>query len=575
MTIRSIFGAAALAGAFLVAVPARAGIFQIWTETVQLEADIRPGFESSGPSWLAVYDETLYFSAKGDAQGKELWKYNGSSAIRVSDISPGSGDSFPSGLTVYDGALYFSASDSPLNGELWRYDGSNAALAAEIQPGPVGSYPEELTVYDGALYFSAIAGGGGRQLWRYGGETAAIVPGTEALREVQELTIHDGYLWFLARKPGEGFGRIWRTDGQDTQSIALIDSKNFLLRPELVSAGADLYASLSHSNYGLELWRVTTNGLIVEDLYPGENSTYPTKLTWFNNKLYMSGQIYEPGFGNLYGFELVRFDGTTAELVEDINPYVYGNSYPANMTPFLNSLYFSADILSGTESVWTGRELYRHDPANDTTILLEDINESESGQSNGSSSPGWFTHAPPAVLYFSAHDGVNGRELWSVRRTFGRLHVLLYPKWTPEEMVNPWEWQIAVETENIEADVAMAAFLLTNDGRARLFETLDLKLPRGKARTDRVITGHGTGDESGIVTLAVAVFDKQRGDLIGIETVSVGIDERGNERQQAGINRRAASILEPLSLRAIQQIEPGSILAAPGRVAPPREDMAE
>jgi ELWxxDGT repeat protein len=250
------------------------------------------------------------------------------------------------------------------------------------------------------------------------------------------------------------------------------------------------------------------------------------------------------------------------------------------MTGFLNALYFSADILWGTESVLTGRELYKHDPEKDTTILLKDIKQSASssaGAFNGSSHPAWFTHAPPAALYFSADDGVNGRELWSVRRTFGRLHVLLYPKWTPEEIVNPWEWQAELKTEDIEVDVAMGTFLLMRDGRARFFDRVDVDLPRGQEqeRTALLVTGHGMGTESGIATLAVAVFDRQTGALIGIETASVGIDERIGQKEQVEIQQRAASILEPLSLEAIAELDHGAILSTSGRAAPRRVDARE
>jgi ELWxxDGT repeat protein len=576
MTIRLSISVAALAGTFLFADTALARIFQIWTEAVQLEANIRPGSEGSDPTWLAVYNGTLYFSAKGDDQGVELWSYDGGSAARVSNISPGSGDSFPAWLTVYDGALYFSASDSPLNAELWRFDGSNSSLVADIRPGPTGSHPGGLTVFDGALYFSAYDGNGRRRLWRYDGAAATIMSGTEDVSKVQELTVHDGYLWFLAQTSGENFGRIWRTDGQDTQSIALIDSLNLSEHSELVSAGPNLYASLRDSNYGRELWRVTINGLLVEDIFPGENSSNPRALTWFDNKMYMSARIHEPGSGAIYGTELVRFDGMEAELVHDIFNVLNGSSCPAWMTEFLNALYFSADNVVGrgcpsavtdAESAWTGRELYKHDPEKNTTILLKDINESESSSPfNGSSNPRWFTHGPPAALsatlYFSADDGVNGRELWSIRRTRTRIEVLLYPQWTPAEMINPWEWQAELRTEDIEVDVAMAAFLLTPDGRARFFDRVDVNLPRGQEHSERIVTGHGMGTESGIVTLAVAVFDKQRGDLIGIETASVGIDERVDEKIQAEMHRRATSVLRSLSLKTLTELEPGSILTA-------------
>jgi hypothetical protein len=190
-------------------------------------------------------------------------------------------------------------------------------------------------------------------------------------------------------------------------------------------------------------------------------------------------------------------------------------------------------------------------------VLLKDINP------NGSSSPHWFTPGPAETLYFAADDGVHGRELWSLRKTLGRLQVVLFPKWTPEELINPWEWQVQITTENVDTDLALAAFLLADEGPARYFQRLDLKLPRGGARTESMITGHGTGKEKGDTTLAVAIFDRQTGSLVGIETATVAIGHRLEEKRQQHYQRRATAILEKLSLKTLAELEPGSMVKAP------------
>ncbi len=80
----------------------------------------------------------LYFLANNGTHGNELWKWDGSTATRLTDINPGGGDSEPNNLTVFSGnpgglALYFEANDSTYGEELWRQSG---AAAEPPQPVP-------------------------------------------------------------------------------------------------------------------------------------------------------------------------------------------------------------------------------------------------------------------------------------------------------------------------------------------------------------------------------------------------------------------------------------------------------
>lgn len=81
--------------------------------------------------------------------------------------------------------------------------------------------------------------------------------------------------------------------------------------------------------------------------------------------------------------------------VTDIN--VGGSSDPQNLTAVGSEVFFSAD--DGVH----GRELWKSDGS--TTTLVADLN------SPGSSDPRDLT-AVGGVLYFTANDGTNGRELW-------------------------------------------------------------------------------------------------------------------------------------------------------------------
>ena len=113
------------------------------------------------------------------------------------------------------------------------------------------------------------------------------------------------------------------------------------------------------------------------------------------------------------GHELWRSNGTTTELVKDINPAAGVGSSPDNLTALGDYLYFSAD--DGTH----GYELWRTNGTEVGTTLVENINETGTGGVNDSLPYGFV--AFDNYLYFSADDGINGRELWRTNGTVTEL----------------------------------------------------------------------------------------------------------------------------------------------------------
>jgi len=89
-------------------------------------------------------------------------------------------------------------------------------------------------------------------------------------------------------------------------------------------------------------------------------------------------------------------------LVADINksPTSSASSDPQHLVSIGETLYFTAD--DGVN----GRELWKTDGTAQGTVLVKDIQPGNSG-----SSPGWLT-AVGNTLFFTADDGVHGRELW-------------------------------------------------------------------------------------------------------------------------------------------------------------------
>ena len=133
----------------------------------------------------------------------------------------------------------------------------------------------------------------------------------------------------------------------------------------------------------------------------GADGSYPYALTALGDYLYFSAA------DGTHGQELWRTNGTTTELVEDINTNGIGgadSSYPSGFTALGDYLYFSAD--DGTH----GRELWRTNGT--TTEIVEDINATGADSSDSSN----FT-AFNGYLYFQAADGAHGPELWRTNGT--------------------------------------------------------------------------------------------------------------------------------------------------------------
>lgn len=145
---------------------------------------------------------------------------------------------------------------------------------------------------------------------------------------------------------------------------------------------------------------------MVKDIYPGPNSSFsffgPAKI---NTTLFFSAN------DQTNGFELWKSDGTNSGtvMVKDIYPgYMFAgvanNSEPRHLTNVNGLLYFTAN--DGIN----GRELWKSDGTKAGTVMVKDINI-YNNVSDSSSDAAMLTDVN-GVLYFRCNNIDNGYELW-------------------------------------------------------------------------------------------------------------------------------------------------------------------
>jgi ELWxxDGT repeat protein len=437
--------------------------------------DIDPGIGDAGPSYLTNVNGTLFFSAYDDGTtGWELWKTDGTPAgtSLVKDIFPGGpSSSNPMDLTNVNGTLFFTAYDGTHGRELWKSDGTTAGttLVKDIVPGGTyNAYASSLTNVNGTLFFRTYDGVHGRELWKSDGTAAGTVMVKDinpswASSDPSYLTNVNGTLFFRANDGTNGW-KLWKSDGTGAGTVLV--STGASAPSNIINANGTLFFS-AYDGKGAELWKsdgTAAGTTLIKDINPqitfGGSS--PANLTDVNGTLFFSAN------DGVHGVELWKSDGTAAgtTLVKDIVPggyfgyfgaYYPSSSSPSQLTNVNGTLFFTVwsagtgsqlwksdgtaagtvpvsrvgaskltnvngtlFFVAGTTATGTdGEELWKSDGTTAGTTMVKDIYPGGSWRSGNysyyyvpnSSSPAELTNVN-GTLFFTATDGVNGRELW-------------------------------------------------------------------------------------------------------------------------------------------------------------------
>lgn len=399
--------------------------------TVLVE-DINVGAASSSPANLtrvggAFSTGRLFFTADDGVNGVELWSSDGTPAgtSLVKDISTGAGSSNPSDLTPVSAGLFstpnlfFAATDGAGGRELWMSDGTAAGTVRvkDIYLGMDGSSPTFLTAVGTVLYFSASDGSNGNELWKSDGTPG----GTVLVKDINSgpnssnptRLINVGGTLFLVAADLNG-GELWTSDGTAGGTVMVKD-----IRPgfavgssvsQLINLGGTLFFQANDGVNGQELWKsdgTNVGTVMVKDINPGPGGAFIPNL--FDAQVVnANGTLFFPANDGVHGEEPWKSDGTDAGtvLVKDILP---GSADSA--THYLSN-YGSVAYFSAWDSV-NNFELWRSDGRTGGTFLVQEI---VAGAAFGAVPYDMTASAP--FLFFTADDGVAGRELWATDLLF-------------------------------------------------------------------------------------------------------------------------------------------------------------
>jgi ELWxxDGT repeat protein len=276
-------------------------------------SDINPS-GGSEPTLLTVVGDSVYFAARETTSGSHvLWKTNGTATgtVRVprdaanSPIVVGTLGSGSMELTAVGNTLYFTGNDAQ-GRELWRTDGTLAGTGIVKDISSFSSNPSDLTAFGNQLLFRANDDSG-TKLWVTDGTAA----NTQMLAAISAFSLTEhvgaGLAYFSVNSSGGGTD-LWKTDGTVAGTQVLVSNittfpSGVLLR-DFVAPDGKFYFGVkpSAAKSDSELWRTDGTSIGTVRVIPGvtlnDNVGHDIEFASLNGRMFFTGK------GGAAGFEL-------------------------------------------------------------------------------------------------------------------------------------------------------------------------------------------------------------------------------------------------------------------------------
>jgi ELWxxDGT repeat protein len=314
--------------------------------------------------------------------GLELWSTDGTAGGTrlVKDLTPGSAGSGLGWFTSFGPLAYFTR-----GGALWATDGTEAGT----QPQGSVSAVTSITPAGGKLF----VGTAGKGLWVVdapGSQPRQVFRGTAgpAVSEAQAPRAVGDALYFVARD-GSSNIQVWRSNGTDAGTGPVTSFGGTFTAADAVAARGQYFF-------------LRDGGLWATDGTAGGTRRVGS---FFASELEAAGDLVYASNGDA----LFRTDGTeqgTTLLKQFLPGSVQSLAGVGDRVFFAAADHFD-------DPVQRGRELWTSDGTAAGTVLVKDVRPGtvEGSTQVASSDPRDLT-AVGGTLFFSADDGVDGRELW-------------------------------------------------------------------------------------------------------------------------------------------------------------------
>ena len=298
--------------------------------------------------------------------------------------------------------LLFTGSTSTEGSELWRIDlaTDSVSLLKDIAPGDATGVTDGRLGMLGnvAVFLASTTDGGTQTLWRTDGTSAGtyqvnggITPMNDAPTFYESSTTHRMLFRVLV---GNDVTQLWSTDGSTAQQLA---------PPGPVWIGTVAGNVYFYSGPG-GVWRsdgtpAGTKQLIALPANPGNVSVTGSDTQFF---IRTTGPGTMSGYSTIYQWSY-NLSNDSAVLLRS-HPLPGGSFWPNLFGYAQGKLYFDSVDAA------TGREIYVSDGTPAGTRLVRNIAPETRTQSSDPRDLFKFND----TLFFTADDGVSGRELWRV-----------------------------------------------------------------------------------------------------------------------------------------------------------------
>ncbi len=354
----------------------------------------------SGRSF-AVLGTQLFFVAKAQGKGSELWVSDGTSVGTklLKDLWPGAPASKPDQLQVLGKRLFFAAQGPGVGRELWVSDGTakGTHLFKDLNPGAsADGAPTHLVAWGARLVFSAVSAGEGREPWISDG----TVKGTRPLADLQggrpssnpRAFVPLGKLLYFYASPKARQLALYRSDGTTAGTRLFfnlgLEPKSFETAP-LGRVGTKLLFSNRDPLHGEECWVSdgTAKGTqLLIDVLPNKKlpvGSVPRFFSRLGDHCYFTAKV--PG----KAVQLWTSDGTPKGTV----------ALP--VFPLNGSIYPTPSRLLFVQSGPQGQDLMAFDPTTARSSLVHAFGKGI-----------WPLYPFGKRLLFYVGDPSQGRRLW-------------------------------------------------------------------------------------------------------------------------------------------------------------------